>query len=186
MIKKYQIILCEGDIHSIDFQIYSILFSDKTILPCGANSILKIKEEKLKEKDDVCAITDRDLLTDDYIKKLREDKIFCLKVRAVENILVIDCVMCLICQKEGIENYEKVISNIKKTLFLKYGKKLNKEFKIEINENNILEFYNPKKVIDTVALMLNMSKKEYIRVFFEILIENDLLKEKVKKLILSE
>ena len=42
-ITDYSIILCEGNYNSLDYKIYSKIFDDKTVIPCGANSILKIK-----------------------------------------------------------------------------------------------------------------------------------------------
>ena len=184
MLDNYSVILCEGDINSLDYQIYSKVFVDKIVIPCGSNSILKVKEEKMKSHEIVCAITDRDLLTIDEINKLKNDGVFTLKVRAVENILVTDFALDSVCKREKIDNFEEVILNIKKTLYNKYGKRLNKELEINIDENNILEFYSPKKVIDTVALMIGMSKNQYEKVFFELLNEDESLKKTIKERVL--
>ncbi len=169
MNSTYSNILCEGDINSLDYKIYKKVFENINIIPCGSNSILKVKELKHKDDQTTCAITDRDTLTNDEINRLKEENIYTLKVRAVENLLVTDEILYKICEKRNIKEYTKEIQDIKNILFNKYGKKLNKLFEVEINENNILEFYEPKKVIDTVSKMLNMSKNDYAETFFEIL-----------------
>ena len=184
MLENCSIILCEGDINSLDYQIYSKLFANKKVIPCGSNSILKVKEEKLKGHENVCAITDRDVLSSSDIEDLLKEDIYTLKVRAIENVLVIDLVLNYICKKENIKEFETVTNNIKHILFNKYGKRLNKQFEFNINDDNILKFYNPKKVIDTVALMLNMSKREYLNSFFDIL-EDHTFSEKIKRCILD-
>ena len=181
-INEYSLILCEGNTNSLDYRIYSAIFEDKLIVPCGANSILKIQEVKLKEYKNACAITDRDIMTKKEIAKLENDNIFCTCVRAVENLLVIDPVLQKICEKLKVKSYMKKIESIKSTLFEKYGKKLNKEFDFEVTKDSILEFYSPKKVIDTVALMLKMSKTEYENAFFELLYLEE-VKRAIKKYI---
>ncbi len=183
MINDYSVILCEGDINSLDYQIYGKVFEDKTIIPCGANSVLKVKELKHKDDENTCAIMDRDVLTQDEIDKYREQNIFTLKIRAVENLLVANETLERVCEKLGVKNYNEEINNIKSILFNKYGKKLNKMFEIDINEDNILEFYDPKKVIDTVSVMLNLSKNEYIKEFFELLNDNS-FKKTVREIII--
>lgn len=169
MIKKYSTILCEGDIKSLDYRIYSKAFNKQEVIPCGANSILKIRELKLKNKGNVCAITDRDLLTKEEINNLMKDDILTLKVRAVENLLVTDESLYAICEKLNVIEFKSRITSIKHILFNKYEKKLNKQFDFKIDENNILKYCNPKKVIDTVSTMLGLSKNEYINTFFELL-----------------
>ncbi len=183
MIDDYLTILCEGDENSLDYRIYSKVFEDKTIIPCGSNSVLKVKELKHKDDENTCAITDRDVLSQDEIDKYREQNIFTLKVRAVENLLVSGEILELVCEKLGVKNYKEEINNIKNILFNKYGKRLNKQFEIDITKENILEFYDPKKVIDTVSVMLNLSKNEYIKEFFELLNDNS-FKKKVRESII--
>ena len=180
MLEDYSTILCEGDFNSLDYRIYSKVFDKQEVIPCGANSILKMKELKLKNKESVCSITDRDLLTEDDISELMKIDIYTLKVRAIENVLVTDYAMHEICKKLDVGDSDKTISSIKKTLFNKYGKKLNKLFEFEISEDNILEFYNPKKVVDTVSIMLGLSKNEYINSFYDLLDNKDDFKSDLK------
>ncbi len=183
-INKYSLILCEGNTNSLDYKIYSAIFDDKLIVPCGANSILKIREIKLKEYENACAITDRDVLTREDITALQSDNIFCTRVRAVENLLVSGNIPLKVCEKLKVKNASLKVEDIKKTLFEKYGKKLKKEFDFEITQDNILEFYNPKKVVDTVALMLKTSKAEYEKAFFEML-ETKEVQEELKKFVVT-
>ena len=183
MICDYSNILCEGDKNSLDYQVYSIVFADKNVLPCGAKSLLMVKEEKLKNKESVCAIIDRDILSKKEIETLKNDDIYTLKVRAIENLFVTDFAIYEICDNKNIERYEASIKEIKRILFNKYGKRLNKQYEIVINEENILEFYDPKKVINTVALMLNMSQNEYIKVFFDLLKKKSSYRKSIEQLI---
>ena len=166
-ITDYSIILCEGNYNSLDYKIYSKIFDDKTVIPCGANSILKIKELKLKKQNSVCAITDRDFKTEAEIIKLQNEDIYTLKVRAIENLLVANGVIEYICKMLSVKNYKSKIEFIKQTMYEKYGKKLNKQFDIEITKENILEYYNPKKVVDTVAVMLGVSRNDYEEKFIK-------------------
>lgn len=182
-ISSFSTILCEGSTNSLDFKIYSRLFDNKLIIPCGANSILKIKELKLYNHENICAITDRDTATNEEIINLKKYRIFTIKTRAVENLLVTDEVLYRICEKNKTLNYEEKVDNIKTILLKKYGKKLNKIYDIEIDKENILEFYNPKKVIDTVTSMLSISKADYINDFFELMDKDKELINTIKELV---
>ena len=121
MISDFSNILCEGDKNSLDYQIYSMAFADKNVLPCGSNSLLKVKEEKLKNQESVCAITDRDILSKKEIEDLKVEGIYTLKVRAIENILVADFAIYGICDNKKIKNSNSLIKEIKHILFNKYG-----------------------------------------------------------------
>ena len=105
MNSTYSNILCEVDNNSLNDKIYKKVFEDKNIIPCGSNSILKVKELKHKDDQTTCAITDRDTLTNDEINRLKEENIYTLKVRAVENLLVTDEILYKICEKRNIKTY---------------------------------------------------------------------------------
>ncbi len=175
--EKYKTILCEGNENSLDYMIYSHVFANKKIIPCGAISVLKVRELKHKDNN-ACAITDRDNLNKDDIKNLEKEDIYALKVRAIENLLVTDEALRKVCDELKIHDIDKNINSIKDILYEKYGKKLGKNFEIEITKENILEFYNPKKVVETVALMLKVSKREYEDTFFKLLKENKIKLQK--------
>lgn len=185
-------ILCEGDYKSFDYRIYDCLFckyidssKNSTIIPNGSRSLLMKRMAKF-EDDLYCAIIDRDTLTMDEVNGLLKNKIHVLRVRAIENLLVTDESLNAICANKNISEFNNKIRDIKQVIFKKYGKRLNNLFDFEINENNILEYYNPKKVIDTVALLLNMSRNEYINTFLNILDTNELFrKELLDKLLLK-
>ncbi len=180
-VKEFDTILCEGSFNSLDYRIYSLVFSDKLIIPCGAHSKLKIQEMKLSNRKNIYAITDRDILTLQEIEKLKTCNIYTTKVRAIENILVADKIIEKVCTKLEISQYLMKIEQIKQVLFEKYGKKLNKSYDFTINNKNILEYYTPKKVIDTVSKMLGVSKTEYEEAFFVILKKYKRIKEQVRQ-----
>ena len=168
----YSTILCEGNSNSLDYKIYKKIFPNKQIIPCGANSILKIKEYKHEKFNNVCAITDKDKLNMVEIDELEKHHIFCLRVRAIENLMVSDEALKNICDEMKVANYFEKIDNIKTVLFNKYGAKLNKEFSCIITKNNILLYFYPKRVVGTVSSMLKISKASFENYFYKVLYEN--------------
>lgn len=94
---RQDVLFCEGDIGSLDEQIYSILFPDYTIKPVGgclavinftkAFNRLPISSRK------AIGIIDRDYISQKRIDSLQSENVFPLSVPDVENLLLDEAVL---------------------------------------------------------------------------------------------
>ena len=113
---RKNILFVEGEESSFDTQLYSILYPDYFIIPCGScmQVIMRTKSfnsTKNIHNNNVYGIIDRDFRTEVEINKLEKDKIYTLKVSEVENLFVIEELISFLANHLG-ENFSDVFSNI--------------------------------------------------------------------------
>ena len=87
------ILICEGDINSIDYAVYSAVFPDLYVIPVGGCSTVTRLTRRLMEKLSifdfyVFGIIDRDALSKREIKLLyRNASVYTTKLPFIENII---------------------------------------------------------------------------------------------------
>lgn len=93
---RKDVLFVEGEHGSLDAQLYSILFPNWHIVPCGscANVISYTKTfqklpSNLLESYNAYGLIDRDYRSDEEIEALSNHSIFCLKVAEVENLFIV-------------------------------------------------------------------------------------------------
>jgi len=91
---RRQVIFVEGEPDSIDTKLYSLLYKDYYIVPCGGCSKVIERTKSMKASpqlhDMQCyGIIDRDYRSEYELKKLREVGVYNLKVAEVENLFVV-------------------------------------------------------------------------------------------------
>ncbi|EIK80910.1 ABC transporter, ATP-binding protein-related protein [Gardnerella vaginalis 1400E] len=113
---RKNILFVEGEENSFDTQLYSILYPNYFIIPCGScmQVIMRTKSFKLTKNIhnyNVYGIIDRDFRTEVEINKLEKDNIYTLKVSEVENLFVIEELISFVANHLG-KNFNDVFSNI--------------------------------------------------------------------------
>lgn len=163
--KKKRVIFCEGKENSIDVKIYTILYEDAIIIPVGSWVDVEINVKKFSRMGDYyCGIMDRDKRGKYKQILLRNNNIFCLQVRAVENLLVTDEIILRIMQSLKIEKPKATLKKIKKEIFEEANQESDAHYLADI-----LLFYEPHDVITKVAKKINISKNQYFEEFFALL-----------------
>ncbi|WP_099950065.1 DUF4435 domain-containing protein [Ezakiella peruensis] len=113
---RKNILFVEGEENSFDSQLYSILYPNYFIIPCGScmQVIMRTKSFKSTQKIhnyNVYGIIDRDFRTEEEINKLEKDNIYTLKVSEVENLFVIEELISFLANHLG-KNFSDVFSDI--------------------------------------------------------------------------
>ncbi|KXO15531.1 hypothetical protein HMPREF3189_01329 [Clostridiales bacterium KA00134] len=114
---RKNILFVEGEESSFDTQLYSILYPDYFIIPCGScmQVIMRTKSFNSTQKIhnySVYGLIDRDFRTEDEINKLEKDNIYTLKVAEVENLFIIEELISFLSDYLG-NNFNEIFSNIK-------------------------------------------------------------------------
>lgn len=114
---RKNILFVEGEESSFDTQLYSILYPDYFIIPCGScmQVIMRTKSFNSTQKIhnySVYGLIDRDFRTEDEINKLKKDNIYTLKVAEVENLFIIEELISFLSDYLG-NNFNEIFSNIK-------------------------------------------------------------------------
>lgn len=113
---RKNILFVEGEENSFDTQLYSILYPNYFIIPCGScmQVIMRTKSFKLTQNIhnyNVYGIIDRDFRTEVEINKLEKDNIYTLKVSEVENLFVIEELISFLANHLG-KNFSDVFNDI--------------------------------------------------------------------------
>ncbi|MED7819390.1 MULTISPECIES: DUF4435 domain-containing protein [unclassified Francisella] len=111
---KKPILFCEGnDRTSLDYKLYSILFTNYTVIPAGGHKQVtayckSFNNQKKLFCNEAVAIVDKDYYSEEYRKKLLRKSIFMLDVREIESLL---------CDEEILKCFSDNIDDIKKQIF---------------------------------------------------------------------
>ncbi|MDU1591968.1 MAG: DUF4435 domain-containing protein [Streptococcus anginosus] len=114
---RKNILFVEGEESSFDTQLYSILYPDYFIIPCGSciQVIMRTKSFNSTQNihnNNVYGIIDRDFRTQDEINKLEKHNIYTLKVSEVENLFIIEELISFLADYLA-KNFNDIFSNIK-------------------------------------------------------------------------
>lgn len=114
---RKNILFVEGEENSFDSQLYSILYPNYFIIPCGSclQVIMRTKSFNSTQNihnNNVYGIIDRDFRTEYEINRLKEDNIYTLNVSEVENLFIIEELIKFLSDYLS-KNFNDVINNIK-------------------------------------------------------------------------
>ena len=112
------VIFVEGRIDSYDAKLYSQIYKDYLIVPCGGCSEVitytrAMSKNNLLHNLDCFGIIDKDNKSEYEIEELMKDKVYTLKLAEVENLFLIEEVLECICEILALEKVD-VVSKIKK------------------------------------------------------------------------
>lgn len=90
---RKNIIFVEGDENSFDSRIYSLIYKDYFIVPCGGCEQVKSYTKAFRNESQLSEFTaygiiDRDFHSDEELEKYKDDHVYCLKVAEVENLFI--------------------------------------------------------------------------------------------------
>ncbi len=114
---RKNILFVEGEESSFDIQLYSILYPDYFIIPCGSclQVIMRTKSFNSTQNihnNNIYGIIDRDFRTEYEINRLKEDNIYTLNVSEVENLFIIEELIKFLSDHLA-KDFDVVINNIK-------------------------------------------------------------------------
>ena len=119
---KKKVLFCEGERNSYDYQLYSILFKNYTIIPAGGHQkaidyCKAFNENKQLSSLSAIAIIDKDFHEDEEISAWKKRDIYTLDVMEVENILCNDAILTHI--KSRVEASDNDYNNAREQIFTK-------------------------------------------------------------------
>ena len=90
---RKNIIFVEGDGSSFDSRIYSLIYKDYFIVPCGGCERVKSYTKAFSSERQLSDFTsfgiiDRDFHSEEELEKYKDDHVFCLKVAEIENLFI--------------------------------------------------------------------------------------------------
>lgn len=124
---RKNILFVEGNHNSPDIQLYSILFPNYKVIPCGSCTSVIERTKAFNRLSDMTwiraiGIIDKDYRTDYEISKYELEKIFTLNVAEVENLFLIEPV--LNCLQKHLNLETSPIENIKKEIKSRFQKEI--------------------------------------------------------------
>lgn len=116
------ILFVEGDHGSLDYHIYTHIYPDYTVVPCGGSGEVKSATrsfEGLNELHelDCQGLIDRDYREEETIKALEKRSIYVTQVSEVENLLLTEDVMRAFAMEKAFDDAGKRIEDAKETVF---------------------------------------------------------------------
>lgn len=109
------VLLCEGEgQESQDYNLYSILFPNYTIIPSGGCEKVILQTNLFNKNSTILrkkafGIIDYDFLDEEYINKLKKENIICLNVNEIENCFILEPVLDELNKKFSVEENVELI-----------------------------------------------------------------------------
>lgn len=112
------VIFVEGNADSYDTKLYSLLYTDYYVIPCGSCSNVILQTKAMKNNEQLhhlkCyGIIDRDFRSDYELNKYKENNIYSLKVAEVENLFLVEELLTVVNEIMGNTNNVTAINNVK-------------------------------------------------------------------------
>ena len=156
------VLFVEGTSDSYDTKLYSEIYKDYYVIPCGSCSSVIAQTKSMNANEQLhhlkCyGIIDRDYRTDYEIEVYKRDNIFALEVAEVENLFLTEELLCVVNKIMEFDNNSR-IENIKKYIIEeRFAQTINKqiceaivsELKFELNTASISKV-NEEKAKETL------------------------------------
>ena len=115
---RRNVLFVEGEKNSLDYQLYSQVYPDYLVIPCGGCSQViertkAFRKSKILHEYQVYGLIDRDYRTESEIIALKADDIFVLDVAEVENLFVVEELIRFAAERFAVDNEESVVEKIK-------------------------------------------------------------------------
>ena len=155
------VLFVEGTSDSYDTKLYSEIYKDYYVIPCGSCSSVIAQTKSMNANEQLhhlkCyGIIDRDYRTDYEIEVYKRDNIFALEVAEVENLFLTEELLCVVNKIMEFDNNSR-IENIKYIIEERFAQTINKqiceaivsELKFELNTASISKV-NEEKAKETL------------------------------------
>ena len=103
---RKNVLFVEGERNSYDTQLYTVLYPEYLIIPCGSCSQVIARTKAFRNNPslhdcEVYGLIDRDFRSDYEINKYKEDHIYTLNVAEVENLFIVEELIRLMARHMG-------------------------------------------------------------------------------------
>lgn len=115
---RKNVLFVEGTSNSYDIQLYSAIYPDYYVVPCGGCSQVISNTKAFALTNGLHSVVaygviDRDYRTDEELAALENKGIFSLKVAEVENLFLVEPVLRVIADRFACENIEDTVRQVK-------------------------------------------------------------------------
>jgi len=120
------ILFVEGERESLEYFIFSKLYPDHTVVPCGsASSVIygtrSFSALKQLHSLECCGIVDRDFRSDSQVEYLRQRQVFCLAFSEIENLLLDERVLRSVADFLRRDDSENIVNEAKSLVLSRLG-----------------------------------------------------------------
>lgn len=124
------VLFVEGNNCSYDIQLYSTLYPEYYVVPCGGCSQVITNTKAFSSTRElheckVCGIIDRDFRSDIELENLEKKRIYSLKVAEVENLFLVEPLLRVVAHFFACKNVDKTVQTVKDYV-------INDRFQLEI------------------------------------------------------
>lgn len=125
---RKNVLFVEGNKGSYDSQLYTLLYKDYYVIPCGSCTQVIARTKAFNNTAiihyyNAYGIIDRDYRSDYELQELRKDHIYSLNVAEVENLFITEELIRAVATILGRDDSE-IFQNIKKYIFERFEKQL--------------------------------------------------------------
>lgn len=150
------VLFVEGTTDSYDMKIYSEIYKNYYVVPCGSCSLVLARTKAMNSANQLhhlkCyGIIDRDYRSEYEIKSYERDKVFTLEVAEVENLFLVEELLQIIANILGFSG-KKEIEEVKNNIKKRFENEINKL----INEASVYEL---KYKLATIPLPIGNEDK---------------------------
>ena len=115
---RKNVLFVEGEKNSLDYQLYTELYPNYLIIPCGGCSqvITRTKAYRnsaILHECNVYGLIDRDYRSEQEIASLKNDGVFTLDVAEVENLFLVEELIKLMAARFGVADVEASVNAVK-------------------------------------------------------------------------
>ena len=112
------VLFVEGERNSYDYQLYSELYPNYHVIPCGGCSQVIARTRAFRKSNMlhdclVYGLIDRDYRSENEIESLKKDGIYILDVAEVENLFLVEELICYMAKRFGASDVEKTVNDVK-------------------------------------------------------------------------
>lgn len=146
---RKNVIFVEGERNSYDTQLYSELYPDYHIVPCGSCTQVIARTKAFRNNLDlhecqVYGIIDRDFRSDYEIEKYKEHGVFTIKVAEVENLFLVEELVRLMAEQFGAD-VDLALHNVK-------------QYVVEVRFNNQINGQICESVVSEIKYRLSSAE----------------------------
>ena len=114
---RKNVLFVEGESDSLDSRLYSLVYPDYYIVPCGSCTQVIARTKAIGRTDSLhhikaYGIIDRDYRTDKELEKLRSSNVFCVDIAEVENLFIVEEVIRAVSHNMGC-NGDQVMQSVR-------------------------------------------------------------------------
>lgn len=156
--KYVGVLLCEGEMNSLDVKLYSKVYPYLLVIPLGGwTDVAKLLRSIQKRNEDIkiFGLIDRDSNSKMKIKKLRQNEnIYCTKLPFIENVICNPEIIKVICEYKGID-YKKTIKSVNQMLLSAIANKIKDAFPVNVGLTR-------DELIESVSIIIKKENGEVI------------------------